>query len=88
MRVELPRHQVLEEARRRAAIPIEDLWLRYFSLGGRASPLELEAFLRGALHPEAAEYNMIAHALNEHYMLRGENHPVPYAEAPHEAERA
>jgi hypothetical protein len=55
--------------------------MNYFELGGKAGPLELEAILHGLLRPDSYQYNVIAHALNEHFMDRGENHPVPYADA-------
>jgi hypothetical protein len=73
------RHEILEDARRRTGMSVHDLWVEYFGLGGSASPLEMDAFLQGALEPSELEYDMLAHALNEHFMARGHNHPVPYA---------
>jgi hypothetical protein len=56
----------------------EDLWCRYFELGGMASAVDLEAYLAGILEPSAHDHDLIAHALNEFFTERGQNHPVPY----------
>jgi hypothetical protein len=71
------RHELLEDARTRLDVSIEDLWREYFALGGDASPLELEAFLQGALNPPRREYDILAHTLNERFMQRGQDHPIP-----------
>jgi hypothetical protein len=41
----------LNRARRDAALSVAELWLRYFALGGGSVPLEVEAYLFGALRP-------------------------------------
>jgi hypothetical protein len=71
----------LEGARRRSGLSVQELWFAYFSLGGDASQLEMEAFLQGALQPAPIEYDKVAHALNEHFSARGQDHPVPYWDA-------
>ncbi len=68
----------LERARRDCGLSHRDLWLRYFSLGGLADPLALEAVLHGALGTSDFENDQVAHALNERYTELGRNHPVPY----------
>jgi len=70
----------LERSRRDAGLSVRELWLRYFSLGGMASALELEAFLYGSLTPTPHDHDVIAHALNERFVELGGNHPVPYAD--------
>jgi hypothetical protein len=72
----------LERARRTAGLTTADLWLRYFALGGMSSPTELEGYLHGALEPPAHERNLIAHAINEHHVELGRDHPVPYSDPP------
>ena len=72
------RQALLEEARTRLELSIEDLWRDYFALGGNASPLELEAILQGAMKVPRREYDILAHALNERFVRKGEDHPVPY----------
>jgi hypothetical protein len=55
-----------------------DLWLRQIAVSGDASELELEAYLLGLLTLDPLQYNIIAQAINEHFIDRGENHPVGY----------
>jgi hypothetical protein len=68
----------LDGARLKAHLSRQDLWQRYFELGGRASPLELEAILEGVLEPSRYEYDILAHALNERFAEIGEDPSVPY----------
>lgn len=55
------------------------LWVAYFALGGVSSPAVVRSYLDGA-GPPVADYDVLAHALNERFVDRGGNHPVPYAE--------
>lgn len=68
----------LELARRALGLTFGDLWLRYFALGGMSSAFEIEAYLLDALVPSATEHDMIAVALNETFMERGRDQPIPY----------
>ena len=56
---------VLEQGRVRAGLSFEQLWVRYFALGGMATVTEIRAFLMGNPQPNAEQYGLIAHALNE-----------------------
>ena len=56
---------VLEQARRDLGLSIADLWLRYFSLGGMGSAIEMEAVLHGALLASGHERDGLAVALDE-----------------------
>jgi hypothetical protein len=71
---------LLDRARVEAGLTVSDLWLRCFALGAMSTPLELEAYLQGALAPTAHEYDVLAHALNERFVELGGNRPVPYSE--------
>jgi len=71
---------VLDRARRDAALSHAELFLRYFELGGMSSALELEAFCYGALSPSAHDYELVAHALNERFSELGRDHPVAYSQ--------
>jgi hypothetical protein len=68
----------LDRYRRDADLSHDELWLRYFELGGMSSALQLEAFLFGALRPTDHDHDVIALALNERFREMGGNHPVPY----------
>lgn len=54
------------------------LWLNYASVGGEASPLEVEAYTLGLLRPDPYQHTVVAQAINEHFLARGEDHPVSY----------
>jgi hypothetical protein len=56
----------------------QQLWLRYIGVSGAAGPLELEAYVLGLLSPDAYEHDLIAQAINEWFIDRGQNHPVGY----------
>ncbi|MDQ3028623.1 MAG: hypothetical protein M3R09_01040, partial [Actinomycetota bacterium] len=49
----------------RADLTLDELWVRYFSLGGEAGRLEVEAYLYGLMALSAGQRDMLAHAVNE-----------------------
>jgi hypothetical protein len=49
----------------RTGLTVEQLWLRYFALGGDVSQFELDAFLQGLMTLPRMQRDMIAHAVNE-----------------------
>jgi hypothetical protein len=75
-----PRHAPLERARRDAGISHDDLWLRYFSITGDASPLEVEAYLQGLMPLPALQEDILAQALRECLIegsSAGQDHGAP-----------
>jgi len=60
-----------DDARRDVGLSEDELWMRYFALGGVAMPTEFEAYLAGALAPESMERDILVHALNERSMELG-----------------
>lgn len=76
--VEPTDHETLDTARRRAGLSVDGLWIRYFELGGRASAMELDAFLRGALLPARIERDVLAHAINEALIDKGLDGDLDY----------
>lgn len=76
--VEIPDHEKLDAARQRADLSIDGLWIRYFELGGLASPIELEGFLKGALVPARLEHDVLVHAINEALREKGIDETVDY----------
>ena len=73
--------RVLEGGRTSAGLTLPELWIRYFGLGGMSSPLEVDAYLQGALLPTAHEYDVLAHAINERMVELGGDHPIPYSDS-------
>jgi hypothetical protein len=53
------------ESLRHADVSIEELWLRYFTLGGQAGQFEVEAYIHGAMALPPLQRDVLAHALNE-----------------------
>jgi len=68
----------LDVHRRNAGLTKGELWLRYFALGGMSTEFQLDAYLYGATQPSPHDHDVIAHALNERFVERGGNPPVPY----------
>src|SRR4051794_41927503 len=48
-----------------ADLSLEQLWLRYFALGGSADLMEVDAHLSGLMGFPATQRDMLAHAVNE-----------------------
>jgi hypothetical protein len=46
-------------------LTVDELWLRYFALGGDAGQFELDAYLNGAIALPPVQHDMLAHAINE-----------------------
>ena len=55
----------LQIACRRANLSLDQLWLAYFTLGGEAEPVEVEAFLQGLMPLPAVQRDILTHAVNE-----------------------
>jgi len=49
----------------RADLTLEQLWMRYFALGGSVDLLEVDAYLNGAMPLPGVQRDMLAHAVNE-----------------------
>lgn len=58
------RRQLLA-ALRASELGVEELWLRYFALGGEVGKMEIEAYLNGLLPLSRVQHDLIAHAINE-----------------------
>jgi hypothetical protein len=59
------KRRTLLAAFRGANLSPEQLWLRYFALGGSDGPLEIDAYLRGETPLPTLQHDILAHALNE-----------------------
>lgn len=69
----------LDRARRDAGLSRQQLWLRYFALGGMMSALTLEAMLQGVLLPDPDDGDRVVHALNERFAELGREQRVSYS---------
>jgi hypothetical protein len=48
-----------------ADVSVDEMWLRFFGLGGEADRFELDAYLNGAITLPPIEHDILAHAINE-----------------------
>jgi hypothetical protein len=48
-----------------AGLTVDELWLRYFSMGGEAGRFELDAYLNGAIALPPIQHDVVAHVINE-----------------------
>jgi hypothetical protein len=76
--VEQQRREVVE-ALGRSGLSVDELWRRYFAIGGDADPDELQSFLRGADPLDRVQRDVVAHALNERLDEVTDRRRVPYA---------
>jgi hypothetical protein len=58
-------NQQFHDAFEAADITVDELWLRYFGLGGEAGRFEVDAYLNGAITIPPLQHDMLAHAINE-----------------------
>jgi len=71
----------LQDGLEASGMSMNELWLRQVSVGGSAGSLETEAYLLGLLVPDPHQYDVLAQALNEHFVELGQDHPVAYWDA-------
>lgn len=59
------RHQrELSKAFAHAELTLQELWLRYFAVGGVADPIEVDAYLSGLLPLSESQHNLLAMVVN------------------------
>lgn len=57
--------RLLREALERAGVEVKHLWFHYFTLGGYAREIEVDAYLHHCMHLPAFQRDLLAHAANE-----------------------
>jgi len=55
-----------------------DLWIGYFAVGGNGSLTEVEQWLAGSSDPSDQDHDLLAQAVNDEFVSRKLNHPIPY----------
>ena len=71
----------LEDGLDLSGMSVNELWLRQVSVGGTAGSLETEAYVLGLLTADPHQYDVLAQALNEHFLELGQEQPVGYWDA-------
>lgn len=56
-----------------APLTLEQIWIKYFGIGGKAGLTEVQAYIHGALSFPVLERDLLAHALNESLNALGVN---------------
>ncbi|HEX2130071.1 MAG TPA: PP2C family protein-serine/threonine phosphatase [Actinophytocola sp.] len=69
----------LSRAFQRAQLPVSELWLRYFALGGDAQPLDVDAYVHGLTELPATQRDMLAHTVNERLDELAGTHRAAYS---------
>ena len=69
----------LRAAYEHSDLTLEQLWMRYFALGGHADPVDLDAHLVGLLALPTDQQDVLAHALNERVEEVAAHYRVPYS---------
>ena len=73
--------RLLLAAVRRSDLPLEQLWLRYFGLGGQADLIDVEGYLDGLFPLAPAQRDVLAHAVNERLDELAWRPRAPYSRA-------
>jgi hypothetical protein len=73
-----PQLNGLRDAYAHTALTLEQLWIRYFALGGTADLVELDACIAGLVPVAPDQHDLLAHAINERLDELVEEHRVPY----------
>jgi hypothetical protein len=68
----------LQEGFTRSGMTFTELWIRQLGVGGTAGRLEVEAYVLGLLESDPFQHDLLAQAINEHFIERGRDHPVGY----------
>jgi hypothetical protein len=61
-------------------LDFDQLWAGYLGLGGAMSPAELHAAMSGEREISDHEHDTVAQALNDHFVVKGQDHPVSYSD--------
>ncbi|HUR52212.1 MAG TPA: PP2C family protein-serine/threonine phosphatase [Mycobacteriales bacterium] len=70
--------RLLQLSAERTGLPLEQLWLRYFALGGSCGLVEVEAHVLGMMTLPASDCDMLAHAANERLDEMDREARIPY----------
>ncbi|MCW2581016.1 MAG: protein serine/threonine phosphatase [Blastococcus sp.] len=69
----------LQAAYEHTGLSVEQLWMRYFALGGDADLVDVDAHVSGLLTLPPSQHDMLAHAINERLDEVVAQHRVPYS---------
>lgn len=73
-------YEILAAARNHLGMTEVQLWTDYVGLGGTRTFTQVTELLDGSLALTRFDYDLLAQALNDAFIERDEDHPVPYFE--------
>jgi hypothetical protein len=56
---------------------VEQLWIAAMGIGGSMDSRDVEGITSGAKAATPAEHDVLAAALNDHFVERNQDHPIP-----------
>lgn len=59
------RRRLLANAVRHSRLPLKEVWLHYFSIGGTAGEYELDAYINSSFFLPDLQHDILAQAVNE-----------------------
>ena len=68
----------LADGMQKAGLTYPELWERYIAIGGAGAVDDLRDHVENSSCSDDHEHNVIAQALNDVFVERGQNHPVAY----------
>lgn len=74
---------ILRAGREQLGMSPLDLWTSYIGLGGLHNFQSVESFISGATSPGAADFDLLAQALNDEFIGRNMDSPMPYFDELH-----
>ena len=74
-----PQLSGIADSRRRLGLSALKLWMGYFAVGGNGSLTDVTDWLSGASELSVRDYDLLAQAMNDEFVVLGLDHPVPYS---------
>ena len=69
---------IVDGGRRLGMTPLA-LWIGYLEVGGDGSLADVTGWLSGADPLSVRDYDLLAQAVNDRFVVLGLDHPVPYS---------
>jgi hypothetical protein len=75
------RGALLARAQQQLGMTLQELWVDYVAIGGDAPQHVLGGWLAGTEPMDDRDHDLVAAALNDRFVERGQDHPIPYSDA-------
>lgn len=78
----LESHRRMDDARARADLSVQDLWLRYVGLTGSGDAFDIDGYLQGLIPLDAFQESILGQAVNEALSESYETYRMPLPDLP------